>query len=99
MKFAKEIRIKDRALLDAVKAQPCVACGRVSTESEPNTPDHIATRGAGNDDVPENVWSLCLKHHTEKGMGFGKFIKKYKNCEEWLRRNNRTDVFERLERK
>jgi hypothetical protein len=29
-------------------------------------PDHVTSRGAGGDDVAENVWTLCRRHHVER---------------------------------
>ncbi len=36
---------------------------------------HIRTRGAGGDNVPENLLSLCAEHHGEvHAMGLRRFI-------------------------
>jgi hypothetical protein len=94
----KQLRVVNRALLDKVKMEPCAACGRLATEDVPNTPDHIETRGAGGDDVPENVWSLCFLCHVLKGTGIGKLIKKFPHCKGLLEQKGRFDVLERLER-
>lgn len=97
--YPKKKRIVNRKLLDAVKKQPCVACGRVATEFMPVDPDHISTEGSGGDDVPENVWPLCREHHDMKGReGLGHMIKNFINCLIWLKKNNRFDVIERTER-
>ena len=62
-------RIIDRRLLDTYAELGCVVCG-----TKPSDPDHVKTKGSGGDDVPENVWPLCRKHHDEKGKGLTTFV-------------------------
>jgi hypothetical protein len=98
MMFPKDKRLVNKALLEAVRRQPCVACGRPGTGIPKNEAEHVSTKGAGNDDTEDNVWPLCRTHHFEKGNGFKKFLEKYPSCVAWLKKHNRSDVFERLER-
>jgi 5-methylcytosine-specific restriction endonuclease McrA len=37
--------------------------------SEGLDPHHIVTRGAGGDDVPENIITLCRRHHNDAHAG------------------------------
>lgn len=97
--FQKVKRIVNKKLLAAVRKMPCVACNRPGTGKPANEAEHVGTKGAGNDDTEDNVWSLCREHHFEKGNGFKKFLENYPSCVAWLKKHNRTDVFERLERK
>jgi hypothetical protein len=59
----KKKRIVDPKLLREVRSRGCAAAyeggcfGRVD-------PHHLRTRGAGGDDVEENLMALCRMHHT-----------------------------------
>jgi hypothetical protein len=69
----KVLRKKDRKVLDEIKNEPCSVCGRESD------PAHIKTRGAGGNDVHDNIIPLCREHHTEQGWGWHRFIKRHPN--------------------
>jgi len=62
MKFPKPKRVKDKKALEKFRSQPCIICGDLSD------PCHIQSQGAGGDDLPDNLLSLCRKHHTEMHM-------------------------------
>lgn len=65
-------RIKDREVMDAVKALPCLICKR------PSDPCHVKSRGSGGDDVVSNMLNMCRHHHTESGaIGWDRFIQKH----------------------
>ena len=87
-------RLKNEKLLAETRKMPCVVCGK-----RPSDPDHITSRGAGGDDASNNLWPLCREHHTERGWGFEKFLKKYPQTERYLIKLGRNDVIERLRRK
>lgn len=71
--FSKKIRKSDKALLELIKAMPCIVCGsRLMVD-----PSHIKTRGSGGPDEPWNVVAKCRKHHTEWGMSWSRFLVKY----------------------
>jgi hypothetical protein len=70
-------KVRDRAYLDWIKAQPCLAqqkffplagyavpCGRWPSRHE-NEPAHIQTRGSGGADRGNTV-PLCPLHHDEQ---------------------------------
>lgn len=70
----KPKRIVDEALLDQVRALPCLACasrdphGARSAIGEDwvrSHAHHVISRGAGGGDVPENVMPLCVEHHNQ----------------------------------
>ena len=85
----KQKRIVDRDLIESVRLQGCligVAC------AGPIDVDHVTTQGAGGGDTVCNLMPLCRLHHTEKGFGYSKMIKKYPNYLKWLLDNNRHDV-------
>jgi hypothetical protein len=69
----KKMRIKDRKVLDEAKGIKC----SVPECSNGSDPAHIRTKGSGGDDIPDNLIPLCRGHHTEQGMSWVKFIKKY----------------------
>jgi len=54
-------RIEDRKLLDTYHSKPCAACGRAGGSD----PAHIRSRGAGGDDVENNLIALCRPCHTK----------------------------------
>lgn len=68
--------------------KPCIVCGR------PGEGDHIKPfKGWACMDIPENVWPLCREHHTEKGTGLNRFVKKYKLESELIARGFEWDDF------
>lgn len=78
----KNLRIEDRALLDFVKRQPCVAGVNCAGDM---TPAHIHTRGSRAPDAEWNVMPLCMIHHIEQGKGgWRKFADKYFSVMQWL---------------
>jgi len=60
--FPKQIRVKDEDVLQGFRDLPCVVCGK----SAPSDPCHITSVGAGGDDAPENLISMCRTHHREQ---------------------------------
>jgi len=69
----KKLRIVDRALLALYKFKSCEVCGK-----GPCDPCHFKTRGAGGDDVPENLMALCRAHHQDQGaIGIRTFWKSH----------------------
>lgn len=60
----------DDDFLAAVRALPCIACGRHPTPSYPTEAHHILGRGAhGRIDAWWNIIPLCHLHHTAGGVG------------------------------
>lgn len=71
--FPKQIRIRDRKLLAAIRRLPCLICSRRPAEAS-----HIKSVGARGDDTAENVIPLCRKHHDEwHGTGRHTMPRKY----------------------
>lgn len=72
MEIPKKKRIRNRKLLDEVASQACVVCKANSD------PCHITSRGAGGDDVPSNLVSLCRRHHTlHHVVGWPRFVDRF----------------------
>lgn len=61
MAIEKPTRFTDPKVIEAIRQEPCAACGK-----RPVDPDHIKTRVAGGGDRWENLMPLCRKHHTER---------------------------------
>ncbi len=73
MGLKKPKRIVSHALIEYYKSQGCAVCGW-----KPCDAHHLKSRGAGGDDVPENLISLCRRHHCEAHrIGRRKFLDKY----------------------
>lgn len=69
----KNFRQVDKNLLNTIRDQSCVACGRT-----PVDPCHIKSRGAGGHDDPENVLPMCRMHHVEQHqIGWHRMSHKY----------------------
>lgn len=69
----KTKRIVDVKLLLSTREKGCLSCGR-----KPCDAAHIRSRGAGGDDVFDNIIPLCRTHHVEQHkIGWVKFLKKY----------------------
>lgn len=72
--FPKNKRVKDRKLLDSYQGSPCNICGK----TEGTVAHHLKTKGAGGDDLPENLIAVCHEHHREiHDMGNVSFFEKY----------------------
>lgn len=87
----KKKRIVDEDLLALVRTLPCMACGIT-----PSHAHHLTTRGAGGDDVPENLMPLCGEHHAEMHLSYSRFIRKYPVVRNWLECAERWDILERV---
>lgn len=73
MTLDKPKRHVDQELLDKYRKRSCDICGMF-----PSDPSHLRSRGAGGDDVDDNLSSLCRVHHTELGLlGHFKMSRKY----------------------
>jgi predicted restriction endonuclease len=76
----KPSRIRDDKLRKNYHTMRCVVCSRHGCD-----PCHIKSKGAGGDDVPENMMPLCRIHHTEQHkIGWVTFAKKYPQVANWL---------------
>ncbi len=96
MMFPKSRRIIDDDLRRTVRLQPCAACGKRAIPGDvENDPHHVSTKGAGGDDVPSNLMSLCREHHTEwDKIAPSRMIAKYVGIERWLENMGRFDILE-----
>lgn len=73
---------------------PCLACGRSPVDAH-----HITTRGAGGDDVVENLLNLCRQHHAElHQIGIGRMSNKFPAIYKRLVELGRYDTLERAAR-
>jgi hypothetical protein len=91
----KPKRIVDRELLETVRNLPCMACG-IQPAGHAH---HVDSRGAGGDDVFDNLMSLCPTHHAQwhqKGPGY--MMDHYESVTTWLEIAGRHDVIARAER-
>lgn len=59
MQFPKPTRVKDRRAIELARRDWCELCGRPGAVHV----HHIRSRGAGGDDVLENLISLCPECH------------------------------------
>jgi hypothetical protein len=92
--FPKSRRIKDPQLLAAFRTFPCLACG-----VQPSEAHHITTRGAGGDDVPQNLMPLCTYHHHEWHLrGPAVMVSSYPRVRGWLEHWDRHDILARAEK-
>mgnify|MGYP001570931005 CR=1 FL=1 len=89
----KQKRIKNTALIKQIKEREvCVVCLKTPVDL-----DHITTVGAGGGDTYSNLMPLCrLDHSTRHSKGIKHMIEKYPRYKDWLIRNERFDVFEKL---
>ena len=69
-----------------------MACNRPG----PNQAHHVSTRGAGGDDVPQNLMPLCEEHHQAWHQDPGKAARKFPGIRHWLMFAERWDVLRRL---
>lgn len=87
----KRIRIVDEGLLEQVRQLWCIACG-----IRPVHAHHVTSRGAGGDDVAENVMPLCPAHHAMwHKVGPTTMVAKYPSVRHWLELAGREDVLTR----
>jgi hypothetical protein len=87
----KKKRLVDLDLLETVRSLPCLACGRTPSEAH-----HVTTRGAGGDDLAENLMPLCTWHHQEWHMGIRKMLERYPSVLYWLELAGRSDILDRV---
>lgn len=90
----KPKRIIDLKLLEQVRRLPCLACasrdaqGALAAVHEGTARSHahhVRSRGAGGDDVPENLLPLCAQHHMEiHRLGNAKMRQKYGVVDAWF---------------
>lgn len=93
--IVKPKRIVDKKLLESYREMPCAVCFRYGDV----VAHHITTKGAGGDDVPNNLMPLCAFHHRmvhDKGNGY--MIRMLKHFEQALLERGRTDIIERAKR-
>jgi|SRR5690554_624522 len=63
----------------------CVACGAPDTSFNPLDPDHVKTFGAGGENAPWNIMTLCRIHHQDKGSkGVNFMANQFPNYKKWL---------------
>lgn len=94
MSFDKPVRIIDLKLLEQVRKLPCLACASykpndalesIHDGTARSHAHHVRTRGAGGDDVPENLLPLCHEHHMEiHRIGNSGMRKRYKVIDAWF---------------
>lgn len=77
----KSQRIVDEELLETVRGLACMCC-----QAPPRShPHHLRSRGAGGDDVAENVVALCFDHHREiHQRGIDAMATRYPLFRTWL---------------
>jgi len=77
----KPRRIFDPELLAEIRKAKCCIAG-CCHQAEPA---HIKSRGAGGDDIPENLVPLCTWHHTgeQHVIGWRKFREKHPEVKTW----------------
>ena len=64
--FAKRKRIKNPEAIEKARKPYCEYCGRSGVV---HVHHWLRTKGAGGDDVPENLISLCVHCHTKAHHG------------------------------
>lgn len=80
MSNPKPRRLENRELLNKIKEEPCIICGK-----GPCDPSHIKTQGSGGPDTRWNVVPMCRKHHTEWGLiGRYSFVGQYPDFGKYL---------------
>lgn len=94
--FPKSKRIRDPELLAVIRTFPCLAC-EPGTQGTPTEAHHVTTRGAGGDDVPQNIMPLCAEHHQAWHMNPRRLILSAVRVRGWLVHFRREDVFRRHE--
>lgn len=80
MSYFKNKRIVNLDLLNVVRKLSCLACG-----NWPCDPHHVKSKGAGGDDISENLMPLCRMHHVEiHSIGKISMSEKYPVISYWL---------------
>jgi HNH endonuclease len=70
--FPKPIRHTNPKVLREARCKPCIVCGRKSDAA------HIASRGSGGHDVPQNLTSFCRVCHQEQhAIGICEFLARH----------------------
>jgi hypothetical protein len=65
-------RVRNQKALGEVSGTPCVICGK------PSDAAHIKSKGAGGDDVPDNLYAACRYHHyCQHQLGFARMVELY----------------------
>lgn len=95
MMFPKNTRRVSEPLLEVIRRLPCFACAELDprkalaaigvNKEAISHPHHVISRGAGGDDVAENVIALCATHHEEihkKGNAFMRA--RYPTINQWF---------------
>lgn len=97
MSLVKPVRVVDKKLLAAVRAQPCTVwqfCIGVKHAH------HVTTKGAGGGDTEDNLMPLCAYHHDWlHRIGYGKAFKMWPTLLRWIVEHKRVDIIERATRK
>lgn len=95
MDLVKKKRLRNLKLIKELKEHSCVTCFKKG----PNDVHHITTRGAGGDDIPSNLITLCRQCHIKLHQyGLKKFAWKYPKFKEFLTKFNRIDILNKLSR-
>lgn len=85
----KPKRKVDAKLLATIRTLPCIGCNN----PPPNQAAHVTSRGAGGDDVWNNVMSLCAPcHRSQHNLGWIRFSERHGGVKFWLEAAGRTDV-------
>jgi hypothetical protein len=103
----KPKRIVDEELLETVRQLPCLACASIDPDGARaalhddgirSHPHHLYSRGAGGNDVPENLMPLCFNHHRmvhSKGLSvmayYHPVIKNWLISAGWTENKNLTE--------
>ena len=91
----KQKRIQNEALCEMMREHPCYTCYGWPTEAH-----HLTTRGAGGDDVEDNLISLCRECHTKiHQYGLSKFAEKHPRILSFLELHKRNDLLEKINNK
>lgn len=89
--FPKVKRIQNKALIQAIGQRSCIICGMKNPHVH-----HVTTRGAGGDDVENNLVPLCSAHHTEiHQVGNQAMADKYPAFHIWIEIQGRNDLLKK----
>lgn len=82
--FQKRRRLVDNEAMQEARERPCAVCGARA----PSDPHHLKSRGSGGGDEPDNLLSLCRRHHTEvHQIGGITFLNKYPHIRAIMKHN------------